>query len=72
MAGFARAQGAIGIGPITNRADIPNAIAEAIKHVKDGKVCVIDVIVLPEYSAGVGPGVTAIPEPSSRSLEERG
>jgi thiamine pyrophosphate-dependent acetolactate synthase large subunit-like protein len=71
LAGFARVQGAIGIGPITDRNDIGKAIAEGVKHVKDGKVCVIDVVVLPEYSAGVGPGVTA-PEPSARSLDERG
>jgi thiamine pyrophosphate-dependent acetolactate synthase large subunit-like protein len=71
LAGFARAQGAIGIGPITDRNAIGGAIAEGMKHVKAGKVCVIDVIVLPEYSAGVGPGVTA-PEPSARSIDERG
>ena len=71
LAGFARVQGAIGIGPITDRNDIGKAIAEGVKHVKDGKVCVIDVIVLPEYSAGVGPGVPG-PEPSARSIDERG
>lgn len=71
MAGFARAQGAIGIGPVTKVSEIPKAIAEGIEHVKAGKVCVIDVIVLPEYSAGVGPG-THVPEPSMRTLEERG
>jgi thiamine pyrophosphate-dependent acetolactate synthase large subunit-like protein len=71
LAGFARVQGAIGIGPITDRNGIGPAIAEGLKHVKHGKVCVIDVIVLPEYSAGVGPGVVA-PEASARSLHERG
>jgi len=71
MAGFARAQGAIGIGPVTDRNAIGAAIAEGIRHVKDGHVCVIDVIVLPEYSAGVGPGVTAMPE-NTRSHDERG
>ena len=71
MAGFARAQGAIGIGPVTKVSEIPKAIAEGIAHVKAGNVCVIDVIVLPEYSAGVGPG-THVPEPSMRTLEERG
>lgn len=72
MAGFARAQGAIGIGPITDRNAIGAAIAEGIAHVKSGQVCVIDVVVLPEYSAGVGPGVTQMPEKPARSLDERG
>lgn len=72
MAGFARAQGAVGIGPITDRNAIGAAIAEGIKHVKNGHVCVIDVVVLPEYSAGVGPGVTQMPEKATRSLDERG
>jgi thiamine pyrophosphate-dependent acetolactate synthase large subunit-like protein len=70
MAGFARAQGAIGIGPITDRAKIAAAVAEGIKHAKAGKVCVIDVIVRPEYSANTGPDVQAAP--SARTIEERG
>jgi acetolactate synthase-1/2/3 large subunit len=70
MAGFARAQGAIGIGPITDRAKIAAALAEGIKHAKSGKVCVIDVIVRPEYSANTGPDVQATP--SARTIEERG
>jgi thiamine pyrophosphate-dependent acetolactate synthase large subunit-like protein len=72
MAGFARAQGAIGIGPVTDRNAIGAAIAEGIAHVQNGHVCVIDVVVLPEYSAGVGPGVTQMPEKPARSLDERG
>jgi acetolactate synthase-1/2/3 large subunit len=70
MAGFAKAQGAIGIGPITDRSKIAAAVAEGIKHVKAGKVCVIDVIVRPEYSANTGPDVQAVP--SARTIEERG
>jgi len=68
MAGFARAQGAIGIGPITDRNAIGKAIAAGLQHVKDGKVCVIDVVVLPEYTAGVAEGVTQ----ALRSHGERG
>jgi hypothetical protein len=70
MAGFAKAQGAIGIGPITDRAKVAAAVAEGIKHAQAGKVCVIDVIVRPEYSANTGPDVQAVP--SARTIEERG
>ena len=72
LAAFARAQGAIGIGPITDRNDIAQAIATGVKHVKNGGVCVIDVIVLPEYTAGAAAGVTQAPEGAGRSTDERG
>jgi thiamine pyrophosphate-dependent acetolactate synthase large subunit-like protein len=72
LAGFARAQGAIGIGPVTDRNGIVAAIEEGIRHVQDGKVCVIDVVVLPEYSAGVAAGVTHAMESPSRGGGERG
>ena len=71
MAGFARAQGAVGIGPITDRTKIAAAVAEGIAHVKAGKVCVIDVVVLPEYSSGTGPDVTQAAAPT-RQVDERG
>jgi thiamine pyrophosphate-dependent acetolactate synthase large subunit-like protein len=72
LAGFARAQGAIGIGPVTDRHEIVKAIHEGVRHTKDGKVCVIDVVVLPEYSAGVAAGVTHAMESPSRGAGERG
>ena len=72
LAAFARAQGAIGIGPITDRNGIAAAIATGIEHVKNGQVCVIDVIVLPEYTAGAAAGVTQASESSTRSNDERG
>jgi len=72
LAAFARAQGAIGIGPITNPNDIAQAIATGIGHVKNGNVCVIDVIVLPEYTAGAAAGVTQASEGAGRSNDERG
>ena len=59
MALFARAQGAIGLGPITSREEMAPAIAQAIKEVKAGKVCVVDVRVSPEYDASVAGGVVA-------------
>ncbi len=58
LAKFADAQGAIGIGPIAQRSDIAPAIAQGIEHVRAGKVCVIDIIVAPEYDASVAEGVT--------------
>ena len=48
LAMLARGQGAIGIGRIERREDLGAAIAEGIKHVEAGKVCVIDVYVSPD------------------------
>ena len=48
LAMLARGQGAIGIGRIDGRENIGAAIAEGIKHVEAGKVCVIDVFVSPD------------------------
>jgi thiamine pyrophosphate-dependent acetolactate synthase large subunit-like protein len=47
LAMLARGQGAIGIGRIERREDLAAAIAEGIKHVEAGKVCVVDVYVAP-------------------------
>jgi thiamine pyrophosphate-dependent acetolactate synthase large subunit-like protein len=58
LAGFARVQGAIGIGPIEARDGIGPAIAEGLKHVRDGKVCVVEVIVAAEYGEGKAAGIT--------------
>jgi thiamine pyrophosphate-dependent acetolactate synthase large subunit-like protein len=49
LAGMSRAQGAEGIGPIKNVKDLLPAIEQGLKHVKAGKVCVIDVHVAPGY-----------------------
>ena len=48
LAMLARGQGAIGIGRIERGEDLAAAIAEGIKHVEAGKVCVIDVFVSPD------------------------
>lgn len=72
LVAFARAQGAIGIGAVTTPAGIGPAIAEGIKHVKDGKVCVVEVIVLPEYSAGLAVGPARADTAVGRSQQERG
>lgn len=48
LAMLARGQGAVGIGRIEGRENLGAAIAEGIKHVEAGKVCVIDVYVSPD------------------------
>ncbi len=49
LAAMARAQGAEGIGPVTQMADMQPAIERGIAIVKAGGVCVIDARVLPGY-----------------------
>ena len=51
LAAMARAQGAVGYGPITNVADIQPAIEKGIAAVREGKACVIDMRVEPGYDA---------------------
>ena len=48
---MARAQGAVGFGPITKPADLPAALEKAIAEVDAGGVAVIDVRVEPGYTA---------------------
>src|SRR5213075_2665641 len=54
LAMMARAQGAIGIGPIRELAELKPAIERAIGEVKNGNVCVVDVRVLPGYDTNMG------------------
>jgi thiamine pyrophosphate-dependent acetolactate synthase large subunit-like protein len=49
IAAIGRAQGAVGIGPVERRADMHNAVKEAVDVVRSGRVCVIDARVLPGY-----------------------
>ncbi len=51
IAAIARAQGAIGIGPVTQPADVKPALDRGIETVRSGGVCVIDARVLPGYDA---------------------
>ena len=51
LAGMARAQGGIGIGPITRATDIEPAIEKGLEAVRAGGVCVIDARVQPGYDA---------------------
>jgi thiamine pyrophosphate-dependent acetolactate synthase large subunit-like protein len=53
LAAMARAQGAEGIGPITQLSELHAAVKKAIDHVKAGKVCVVDVRVVPGYDTNM-------------------
>jgi thiamine pyrophosphate-dependent acetolactate synthase large subunit-like protein len=49
IAGMARMQGAVGIGPVTDPAKVQSSIEEGIAAVQSGKPCVVDARVLPGY-----------------------
>jgi hypothetical protein len=51
IAGMARAQGALGIGPVESVADFEKALAQGIETVRAGGVCVIDARVAAGYDA---------------------
>lgn len=53
LAGMARAQGALGIGPITTHEALGPAFAEAIAAVEGGAVAVVDVRVEPGYASAM-------------------
>ena len=50
LAGLARAQGAVGFGPVHAGADLAAVFAEAIAAVEAGQVAVVDVRVAPGYT----------------------
>ena len=51
IAGIARAQGAVGYGPVHDAAELATVMAQAIADVQAGKVCVVDVRVVPGYDS---------------------
>jgi thiamine pyrophosphate-dependent acetolactate synthase large subunit-like protein len=51
LAAMARAQGAVGIGPVARVADLQPAITHGIETVAAGGVCVVDVRVQPGYDS---------------------
>jgi hypothetical protein len=53
LAAMARAQGAIGFGPVTAIGDLAPTFAEAIAAVEAGDVVVVDVRVEPGYAAAM-------------------
>jgi thiamine pyrophosphate-dependent acetolactate synthase large subunit-like protein len=54
LAMMARAQGAIGIGPVSKVSELKSSLEKAIGEVKNGNVCVVDVRVLPGYDTNMG------------------
>ncbi len=58
LAAMARAQGASGFGPITNPADLADALKQAIAAVDAGGVAVVDVRVEPGYTPNMTAAMT--------------
>ena len=54
---MARAQGAIGFGPIKTVDELRPAMEKAIQAVKNGAVCVVDVRVVPGYDSNMSGNV---------------
>ena len=50
---MARAQGAEGIGPVTEVSGLAPAIEKGLRLVRDGAVCVVDVRVAPGYDTNM-------------------
>jgi thiamine pyrophosphate-dependent acetolactate synthase large subunit-like protein len=63
LAGLARAQGAVGFGPVHAVADLPSVFAEAIAAVEGGAVAVVDVRVAPGYTPAMASALTRHHEP---------
>jgi acetolactate synthase I/II/III large subunit len=55
IAAMARAQGAEGIGPVTQLAELQGAVERGLDAARAGKVAVIDARVLPGYDANLTP-----------------
>jgi len=53
LASMAGAQGAFGIGPVTDLAELKPSLERAIQLVREGNVCVVDVRVVPGYDSNM-------------------
>jgi thiamine pyrophosphate-dependent acetolactate synthase large subunit-like protein len=58
LAAMARAQGAIGFGPVTRAGDLDAVFTQAIAAVEDGRVGVVDVRVAPGYTPAMTAALT--------------
>jgi len=67
LAALAVAQGAKGIGPITDPEQLRSAIAQGVKAVLSGEVCVIDARVRPGYDADISGERATRQEPVGRT-----
>jgi thiamine pyrophosphate-dependent acetolactate synthase large subunit-like protein len=59
LAGLARAQGCVGIGPIAKGAELGRALREAIAAVDRGAVAVVDVRVEPGYTPAMATSISS-------------
>jgi len=53
LASMAGAQGAFGIGPVTDLAELKPSLERAVELVREGNVCVVDVRVVPGYDSNL-------------------
>jgi thiamine pyrophosphate-dependent acetolactate synthase large subunit-like protein len=60
IAMMARAQGAVGIGPVRDAAELQGALTEAVAAVRAGAVVVVDVHVLPGYAPSMTSAMTRL------------
>jgi thiamine pyrophosphate-dependent acetolactate synthase large subunit-like protein len=67
LALLAVAQGAKGIGPVTDPAKLSDAIVQGVRAALDGEVCVIDARVRPGYDADISGERAARQEPVGRT-----
>jgi len=67
LAALAVAQGAKGIGPVTGPEQLRSAIAQGVRAVLDGEVCVIDARVRPGYDADISGERATRQEPVGRT-----
>lgn len=58
LAGLARAQGAVGHGPITDRARLADVLRTAVRDVRAGATVVVDVVVETGYTPAMAAGLT--------------
>jgi thiamine pyrophosphate-dependent acetolactate synthase large subunit-like protein len=58
IAGLARAQGAVGLGPAQTPSELLARVAEALERLREGQVVVIDARVTPEYGADMSRSMT--------------
>jgi thiamine pyrophosphate-dependent acetolactate synthase large subunit-like protein len=60
LAAMARAQGALGFGPITKASELESIFGQAIAAVEDGEVAVVDVRVEPGYTPAMTAALTRL------------
>jgi thiamine pyrophosphate-dependent acetolactate synthase large subunit-like protein len=61
IAKLAEAQGAVGIGPVKNAADVKAAIDKGVTALRAGKVCVVDIHIMPGEDRHAGAALGARP-----------